>query len=322
LLSAKVEHSATEFSTLWNGSPVHVRISETGQSYDLTTFIREMDALATSLHPSILRMKAISIPPSNAAAAAASRSSFNVSVPTLAVIREPIEAQPLSNVIGTDRRRWTFERILHVGVQLAEAISELHMFGVILRDLHPGNILITPVGDVKLGDFGLARYNTARKVQLQNSPLEYRSPEMLEQIVSYERASKSGAVVNLSLVGSVKSDVYSFGCVLYAVAVGYEVWKGKNDAEIRTAVLMERRVPAIPEDTEAQLAAVLKKCLTHNANERPSFDELATALRAIADVSKKIAPYGAVNQVAPFGWASLVSLCASCRSRDNTLAVF
>jgi serine/threonine protein kinase len=283
LQSSRVDVAQDEFTSIFHDARVVVKYSplstQPPAAYDVERFTKECDVLATSLHASIIRVRAICTP------------SQDPTVPKLVFVRDPLEAQPLCNVLGpgpnSQRRdkRWTFERVLHVGVQLAEALSELHLFGLTYEEVTTANLLITPVGDIKIGEFAASRY------LLQPPPppvhFRYKAPELWE-------AQKP----------SEKTDVWAFGCVLYAIATGSEAWGTLPENEVKRAILTERKAPQIPADLklDSRLSDVIRKCLSVDPTLRPLFDEVAASLKAIVDATKKMVP---VSQVAPFGFASL-----------------
>lgn len=287
-------NTSTVFGTMLNGEEMIVKCSPlespSTTTYDIPRFIKEMDILATSLHPSILRIKAICLPNSLASTAAGSNAALNT--PTLGMARELILAQPLVNVLGPDLReidtnkRWTFERMLGVGIQMAEAMHELHLSGLIHGELTPANLLITPGGDIKIGDFHPRRY--ALNPPAPEIATAYCAPEILQN----------------SKQPTEKSDVYSFGCVLLAIAQGYEPWLGASDNIIRDAVLRDRQTPAIPtdENIDPALIDIIKRCTAYDPSQRPTFDEIAITLRNRLDVAVKLVP---VTQIAPSGFANL-----------------
>lgn len=292
----KVDHSATEFITVWKDTHKLVHTHEMmEQSYDISCFIRESNILATSFHSSIIRVRAICL--------------LTTSTP-MAVVRDLFESQPLSKVMHGDRRRWTFDVIMKVAVQLAEALHELHVDGIIIGDLNPSNILITPVGDARIGDFRMNRYRTNHSISW---PVAYLAPEHLEKGPMTTVPVQSGTMTSdkknvdlcIATAGSQKGDMYSFGCVLHALAVGTEVWHGMSDHEILNAILVDHRSPKVSPECDGQIADVIKKCVQYQPSDRPTFDDLATTLRAIKDVAKKMVPD---TQVAPFGYADLVRL--------------
>lgn len=123
------------------------------------------------------------------------------------VILEYIEGSTLHDEI---RKNGTFSlrRAREILLEICKALKVLHNARpnpIIYRDLKPKNVIITPVGGVKLIDFGIARYHkadAARDTMLAGTQ-GYTAPEVMAGLQSDER-----------------SDVYSLGLVFYEMLSG------------------------------------------------------------------------------------------------------
>ncbi len=153
-------------------------------------FEREADLLAPLDHPHIARLHR---------RFAALRTQF--------LALELCEGPSLAALLA-HHRRLPAEVVLAIAGQIAAALLELHARGVIHRDLKPANVVLTPEGDVKLVDFGLAASLTelaegaAGTHGIAGTPL-YLAPELF-----------AGGRADAA------SDRYAFGCLLHELALG------------------------------------------------------------------------------------------------------
>jgi len=107
------------------------------------------------------------------------------------------------------------EEALDVCRQIAEGLEAAHEKGIIHRDLKPANVKVTPEGNVKVLDFGLARalHDQATKADLSHSPTitdEMTRPGVVLGTAPYMSPEQAkGKAVDK------RADIWAFGCVLY-----------------------------------------------------------------------------------------------------------
>ena len=164
-------------------------------------------------------------------------------------------------------------QIATIGAGVAAALAFAHRHGVVHRDVKPGNVLITPDGDVKVTDFGIARAMNTEESLTQTGAVmgtaAYFSPEQAE-----------GKGVDS------RSDIYSLGVVLYEMAVGRPPFTG--DSPVAVASKHVRDLPVLPREANPTvppaLEAVVMKAMAKNPDDRyGSAEELRADLLRFAD---------------------------------------
>jgi serine/threonine-protein kinase len=185
-----------------------------------------------------------------------------------------------ANTAATGLRRATQARgeLLHLCRRVTDAYAELHELGVVHGDVHPGNVLVSATGAVRLVDFGLARLVGARQPS-EDPPRggvqAFFDPEFASAIRGGKRPQPASPV----------SDQYSLGALLYELLTGsgYLDFSLDNDEMLRQIVEEDplpftRRAERPWPEVEDLLGIALAKDPTHRLS---SVAELGRRLAAV-----------------------------------------
>ncbi|MGA2100996.1 MAG: protein kinase [Candidatus Sulfotelmatobacter sp.] len=180
------------------------------------------------------------------------------------IVMERLEGESLKQHIAG--HAVDVDKVLDIGVQVADALIASHAKNIVHRDIKPANIFMTPSGQVKVLDFGLAKLvhnlgteddagadNSLTAVGVIPGTAVYMSPEQ----------ARSETV-------DARSDLFSFGVVLYEMSTGKKPFTGANSLVTLDAVLHSKPIP--PRDVNPkipiELEGIIGKAMEKDRNHR------------------------------------------------------
>ena len=194
-----------------------------------------------------------------------------------------VDGETLQRTIG--REPLDPELGLSVGLQVAEALAAAHARGIVHRDVKSGNIMVTPQGQAKVLDFGLAMH-LARDEDGEHSNVTMTGAVIGTPGWLAPEQARGERVDH-------RSDIFSFGVVLYEIATGARPFQGRSRADVISAILHSQHVPAaaVNRHVSAGLSRLIDRTLAKEPSARyQSMDELIADLRAIAADSASSRP--------------------------------
>ena len=181
------------------------------------------------------------------------------------IVMELLEGQSLDK--AHFRRPMPYPKLLDFGVQVADALDAAHRKGILHRDIKPGNIFLSPSGQVKILDFGLAKLEAGQTSS--NGANGDKTNATLGGPLPQDMLTSPGAAVGTIAYMSpeqargetldARSDVFSLGVVLYELATGQHPFSGST-----TAVTFDRILnyaPTAPISLNPELPVELEETL-------------------------------------------------------------
>jgi hypothetical protein len=142
---------------------------------------------------------------------------------------------------------------------IAEALEEAHEQGVIHRDLKPGNVMITPKGQAKVLDFGLAKLFAPLSTDPALSVSDSRMLMGTPRYMSPEQA--------LGRKLDARTDLWSLGVLFYESLTGATPFQGKSNIAILNAITTESFPPL--REVRPDLPAFADTIVTHALHKEP-----------------------------------------------------
>jgi serine/threonine-protein kinase len=189
---------------------------------------------------------------------------------------------------------------LSIAIQVADALAAAHERGIIHRDIKAGNVMVTPSGQVKILDFGLAKL-----VDESHVTGGIHHTDLTEVGIPYGTATYAAPEQARGERVDARADIFSTGVLLYEMLTGTWPFQGKTSVDVRHAVLHEEPKPlmeARPGGAPPRLQAILDRAMAKNPRDRyqkvnEMRDDLRTALREIESGGAQT--YEPITPVAP-----------------------
>ncbi|WP_405664434.1 serine/threonine-protein kinase [Streptomyces sp. RK9] len=215
-------------------------------------FLRERSVLLRLTHPNIVRTR-----------------DLVVEGDLLALVMDLVEGPDLHKYLR-ENGPFTPAAAALLTAQIADALAASHADGVVHRDLKPANVLVKQDASgmhPMLTDFGIAR--------LADSPGLTRTQEFVGTPAYVAPESAEGRPQTSAV------DIYGAGILLYELVTGRPPFAGGSALEVLHQHLSAE--PRRPSTVPDPLWTVIERCLSKDPDRRPSAENLARGLRAVAD---------------------------------------
>jgi len=170
------------------------------------------------------------------------------------IAMEYVEGRTLKQL--TEHEILPIKKVLDIAIQVCDGLSVAHEKGIVHRDIKSENIMLTPKGQIKIMDFGLAKVKGTTKLTKEGSTLgtaAYMSPEQAQ-----------GEEVDH------RSDIFSFGVVLYELLTGKLPFRGEHHSALMYSIINEEPPPIarFNEKVTPEIERIVSRALAKDKEDR------------------------------------------------------
>ncbi|MDQ3919726.1 MAG: tetratricopeptide repeat protein, partial [Acidobacteriota bacterium] len=199
------------------------------------------------------------------------------------IVMELVDGRTLGDLLR--KGKLPLSQSLSIIADVVEALAEAHRHGIIHRDIKPSNVAINERGQVKVLDFGIAKYVGG---SVSTEDVSVAQPQALTQtrkgfVAGTPQYVSPEQALEKSL--DARSDIFSVGILLYECLTGQPAFSGFNEIEIFTKVVRDTPPPPsrLNPEVPPKLDAVALKCLAKSAIDRyQSAEALLADLRQVS----------------------------------------
>ena len=200
------------------------------------------------------------------------------------LVMELVDGETVAELI--QRGPVPVEEAAQIAKQIAEAVESAHENGIVHRDLKPANVKITPEGQVKVLDFGLAKALSPEAMSGSGVSQDLSLSPTLTQAMT-------GIGVLLGTAGYMspeqargkpvdrRADIWAFGCIVYEMLTGQRLFAGETATDVIGAIVhKEPDLDELSSTVPKRIRRLLERCLEKDASRRlQSIGEARIALQ-------------------------------------------